>query len=541
MARCLRGTVTGRRMQQLLWCPVGSRAISLGVASLEPPRFADVPVVREEPAAILADMPELTLSGPSAVRRSEMREGQISRSTLDQPLSAELAPADAPVESSEGTQPPEVRFAKLANGVRVAAVDRHGLCASLGLFVHAGSRYESAGTCSIPHALELMAFKSSAHLSHIRTLKTLEQLGAAASCRVGREDLLYQVDVLRDYVPVMLPLMLANVLCPSLLPEEVAAAQEYVFEVQQSLEENTEGLLSELLHSTAYKGNTIGHPLYAEEKDLPLFTAENLRTFLQKKCTPDRLIVMGVNVNFDELCKWTVRSFAEYEGSWSSPAPVCQDPAPAVYTGGEIRVDKPNPLCHLMLGWEVKGGWNGPSLAAITVLQMFLGGGGSFSTGGPGKGMHTRLYTDVLNRHHWVESCQASSAMYADSGLFTIYATVLPQFAGDFVTVLQRIFTGLSRITPDELQRAKNALKSSIHMNLEMRAIMMEDIGRQLVLSGKVGTAQEFGRMADAVTADDLRMALKECLKSNLTVVAYGAIDGVPKSAIIEQRLKACL
>eukprot|EP00445_Apocalathium_hangoei_P064236 CAMPEP_0204112756 /NCGR_PEP_ID=MMETSP0361-20130328/3252_1 /ASSEMBLY_ACC=CAM_ASM_000343 /TAXON_ID=268821 /ORGANISM="Scrippsiella Hangoei, Strain SHTV-5" /LENGTH=86 /DNA_ID=CAMNT_0051063015 /DNA_START=8 /DNA_END=265 /DNA_ORIENTATION=+ len=24
--------------------------------------------------------------------------------------------------------------------------------------------------------------------------------------------------------------------------------------------------------------------------------------------------------------------------------------------------------------------------------EMFLGGGGSFSTGGPGKGMHTRLY-----------------------------------------------------------------------------------------------------------------------------------------------------
>merc|ERR1711988_241376 len=118
--------------------------------------------------------------------------------------------------------------------------------------------------------------------------------------------------------------------------------------------------------------------------------------------------------------------------------------------------------------------------------------------------------------------------MYADSGLFTVYSTVVPHHAEDFVTVLARIFAGLSRISPEELQRAKNALKSSIHMNLEMRAVMMEDIGRQLVLAGKVGTAQEFGKMVDAVTADDLRDVLRECLKKKPTVVAYGAIEKVP-------------
>jgi len=444
--------------------------------------------------------------------------------------------------------PPQMHFAQLDNGVRVAVVDRQGLCASVGLFVHTGSRYESADMCSLPHMLELMAFRSSEHLTHIRTLKTLEQLGAAAHCRVGREDIVYQVDVLRDYVPVMLPLMLSNLLCPSLLLEEVNAAHEGVLEVQQHMEENTEGYLSELLHMVAYKGNTLGHPLYALEGDLPKFTPEAVQKFIKEQCTPDRLIVIGVNVDFKDFCKWTARSFAE-NPSWNTAMTPEQKDAvenavalarpvpPARYTGGDHRVEKQNPLCHLMFGWEVPGGWNGSMLATITVLQMFLGGGGSFSTGGPGKGMHTRLYTDVLNRHHWVESCQASSAMYADSGLFTVYATVVPQHAGDFVTVLARIFSGLTRILPEELQRAKNALKSSIHMNLEMRAVMMEDIGRQLVLAGKVGTAQESGKMVDAVTADDLRAVLKECLKTKLTVVAYGDVQHLPTYDLIEKQL----
>jgi len=32
------------------------------------------------------------------------------------------------------------------------------------------------------------------------------------------------------------------------------------------------------------------------------------------------------------------------------------------------------------------------------VLQTLMGGGGSFSAGGPGKGMFSKLYTDVLNK-----------------------------------------------------------------------------------------------------------------------------------------------
>lgn len=518
----------------------GTRAASVGIETLQQPSYERVPILHEEPKAMLAEMPELYLSGGPGGPSETGDFSLVTGVALDEPIVVEDPTAEAtaaPVVQSMQEGDAGVRFAQLDNGVRVVAVDRHGLCASLGLFVNAGSRYEDTVSASMPHMLELMAFRSTAHLSHIRTLKTLEQLGAAASCRVGREDILYQIDTLREYVPVVLPLMLANVLCPSLLPEEVQAAHEHVLEVQQNLEENTESLLSELLHIHAYGGKSLGNTLYAEEKDLANFTAEKLRDYIKKRCTPDEMIVVGVNTDFDELCKWTARSFAEHGANQAKPSSAAKPLLTATYTGGDFRLARENPLCHLMLGWEVEGGWNGTHLASITVLQMFLGGGGSFSTGGPGKGMHTRLYTDVLNRHHWVESCQASSVMYTDSGLFTIYSTVVPEAADKFVLVLARIFSGLTRITEEELQRAKNALKSSIHMNLEMRAVMVEDIGRQLVLAGKVGTAQEFGRMVDAVTADDLRSTLWHCLASRPTVVAYGAIERLPAYDKIQQQL----
>lgn len=506
---------------------------------LTPPSYVKVPIVSEDPETIFADMPDLRLAGPCGASKQEAAPELAAGLSLEQPLACEEVPPAAAAAQEAVAMPPP-RFAVLENGFRVISVDRHGLCASLGLFVHAGSCFFTEETSALPHALEMMSFHSSKHLSHLRTMKTVEQLGASASCRVGREDILYQVDVLREYVPVMVPLMLANVLCPSLLPDEVAGTHQHVYEMQQSLAENPESLVCELLQMTAYKDNTLGLPLYASEKDLPLITPESLRHFISENCTPDRLLLVGINVDFDELCKWSMRSFAEL-GPVAPPAAPrpAQPKLPIQYTGGEHRIEQPGPLAHLMFGWEVEGGWNGKYLAAITVLQMLLGGGGSFSTGGPGKGMHTRLYTHVLNRYAWVESCQASTVMHSDSGLFTVYATVLPGYADDFVTVLGKIFQSLSQIRNEELLRAKNALKSSIHMNLEMRAVMMEDLGRQLILSGSVGTTQDFAKMIDEVTHADLVAALQHCLAKAPTVVAYGQIERLGSYDAVTKRFAA--
>lgn len=54
-------------------------------------------------------------------------------------------------------------------------------------------------------------------------------------------------------------------------------------------------------------------------------------------------------------------------------------------------------LSHVVIGFEgapIKH----DDFVPFCVLQALMGGGGSFSAGGPGKGMYTRLYTEVMNR-----------------------------------------------------------------------------------------------------------------------------------------------
>ena len=101
-----------------------------------------------------------------------------------------------------------------------------------------------------------------------------------------------------------------------------------------------------------------------------------------------------------------------------------------------------------------------------------MGGGGSFSAGGPGKGMYSRLYTNVLNHHHWMYSATAFNHAYADSGVFCINASAPPDMIGELTQVLLAEFNKLTQagqVREEELARAKKQLTSMLLMNPESR------------------------------------------------------------------------
>lgn len=141
-------------------------------------------------------------------------------------------------------------------------------------------------------------------------------------------------------------------------------------------------------------------------------------------------------------------------------------------------------LAHIVIGLEGTSHQD-PDFVASCVLNLMMGGGGSFSAGGPGKGMYTRLYTNVLNQYHWMYSATASNHVYTDTGLFCIHVSAPPQHIGNAVKVITREMVAMaSEPGSEELRRAKTQLQSVLLMNLEARPVVFEDIGRQVLVTG---------------------------------------------------------
>lgn len=191
---------------------------------------------------------------------------------------------------------------------------------------------------------------------------------------------------------------------------------------------------------------------------------------------------------------------------------------PSHYTGGYLTLPPlplpPNPalprVSHLHLAFEALP-ISHPDIYALATLQTLLGGGGSFSAGGPGKGMYSRLYTNVLNQYGWVENCVAFNHAYTDSGLFGISAACGTAFVPRMLDTMARELsllsaeTGLGRLSDLEVKRAKNQLRSSLLMNLESRMVELEDLGRQIQVHGRRIPVKEMVASIEAVTVQDLR------------------------------------
>jgi hypothetical protein len=182
-------------------------------------------------------------------------------------------------------------------------------------------------------------------------------------------------------------------------------------------------------------------------------------------------------------------------------------------------------------------GWSHDDLVPVCVIDTLLGGGASFSAGGPGKGMYSRLYREVLNEKPWVENVNAFSTQLYDVGLVGVYGSAMPEHAGDLASLMAAHLARLVEepVAGPELSRARNQLASSVLMNLETRGLLCEDIGRQILGHGKRLDPAELCRRIQAVTPGDLQRVMRAALAHPPAFAAVGDVATVPDYASIHK------
>lgn len=143
--------------------------------------------------------------------------------------------------------------------------------------------------------------------------------------------------------------------------------------------------------------------------------------------------------------------------------------------------------------------------------------------------MYSRLYTNVLNQHGWVESCLSFNHSYSDSGLFGVSASCSPAQVASMLDVMCRELaalgseSGWARLKKEEVQRAKNQLRSNLLMNLESRMVELEDLGRQVQVHGrKVGVKEMCGKI-EALTVEDLRRVARQVFGGEIKNDGHGS------------------
>jgi mitochondrial-processing peptidase subunit alpha len=451
-------------------------------------------------------------------------ERATKQTGMDEPFPGLKIP-DQPVYAKEK---PKTQMTELTNGAIIASENTPGATMAVGLYLESGSKYEQPFMSGSSHMLERMAFKATTNRTNFRITKEAEVMSASLLASASREQMSYTVDCLKTHLPEAVELLLDASLNPKLANHEVAKMAKDLKKEIEELKQNPQAMLMEAVHSTAYDGG-LGNALLASEGSLDSINGDALREFIAENYVAPRMVLAASGADHAELVSIaspmleTVAKGSEAAGK----------EIPSRYMGGDFRAKNESPLTSLILGFEFKGGWRDAKRStAVTVLSMLLGGGGSFSAGGPGKGMYSRLYTRVLNRYGWAQNCTAFHSIFNDTGIVGISAMTDGQHVNDMISVMANELSAVAdakQITDEEFERAKNATVSSILMNLESKAVIAEDIGRQILTYNHRKMPHEFIAEVNSLTKQDLAAVAKDMLKSNPTLCMSGDVAGAPR------------
>eukprot|EP00898_Chlorokybus_atmophyticus_P006707 jgi/Chlat1/7037/Chrsp56S06707 len=454
---------------------------------------------------------------------------------VDVPLTQALPGVSIPEPETPSATPPETRITTLDNGLRIASENTVGASTTVGIYVDSGSQYENASNSGVSHLLEHMAFKGTRHRSHFRLVREIEAIGANVHASASREQMAYTMDILRPHLAPAVELLADSVLNPAFFPWEVKEQLNKMKSEIEDLKNNLQSMVLEALNSVAFTGG-LGRPLIAPEHALGTLNASLLEEFVQANYAAPRIVVAASGAIHEELVHLAKPYFEGLPKVASTTTPTSH------YVGGDWRAAKDSPLTHVAVGFEFIGGWKDvKNSVTMTVLQMLLGGGGAFSSGGPGKGMHTRLYKRVLVNCPWVESCTAFNSAYNETGIFGIHGTTDGSNIGRLVDIIVKELQSVAQsgsVTEEELSRAKNATISSVLMNLESRVVVCEDIGRQILTSGDRIPPSQFVKMVQELTLQQVTEAAQRLLQTPLSLASIGDIANVPRYDAVAAKFK---
>lgn len=451
---------------------------------------------------------------------------------------------------------PEPIISTLDNGIRVVSLDWHTL-GGIGLALNTGSRYETEGEDGVAMFCEKMGFKSSAKYSQSHILTQCESKGVNINSSHTRDQILYQIEGLREDLPITFEYLSDSIINPKFLPQEFEEQRSVIGFSAAHMMNNPEIWPFETAYEVAFGDNTpLGRSIY-DLNAIGSVQIDTVKNFMKKWYTPSRFVVGGLGIEHNRLEELVHKLYGHLKPDnlpVSKDACVTKsyypDPPSSEYKGGlkkivddrasKIGIELPgNFQCFsaCLVGFKAPSLLSGRDYYITSILSSILGTGSSFSSGGPGKGMYSRVYKEILSMP-FVNSGHQVYNPLQNEGIFGLLLTGKSKY---LLNMLELNIVGLLRlqdITDEEFERAKNQLMALVCTNLESTAPTLDDIIRQVSFYNNRYSYDHHVEVIKSITKDETVELVGKILKTKPTILLYGNEEEL-KSAVTYELLES--
>ena len=406
-----------------------------------------------------------------------------------------------------------IEQATLAGGMRFVTDRMDSVeTVSLGIWVNAGARNETAEINGVSHLLEHMAFKGTARRSALDIAVEIENVGGHLNAYTSRESTVYYATVLKENADLALDIVSDILMNSTFADDELARERTVVLQEIGQANDTPDDIIFDTFQETAYPDQPLGRAILGTTDIVSRMPRETLKGYIDAQYGSDRMILSAAgNLDHDALAGLAEKAFASVSPSQA------EAPIPGVYTGGDNREIRDLEQAHLVMGFDGVG-YDDDDYYPLAVLSTALGGG-----------MSSRLFQEVREKRGLVYSIYTFSSAYKDGGLFGLYAGTGADEVAELVTVvcdeLRRV--ALDPMDDGEIARSRAQIKAGVLMSLESTSSRAERVARHLQVYDRIIPVEEIARRIDAVTAEDVRRVAERLLTSAPTLTALGPVDGL--------------
>jgi predicted Zn-dependent peptidase len=381
----------------------------------------------------------------------------------------------------------------LDNGLTVVSeqIPEFRSCA-LGIWVGAGSRYETPAEAGLSHLLEHMMFKGTSARSAYDIAVAMDGVGGQINAFTEKEHTCYYARVMDTHVPLATEILSDMMLGSLIDAEELEREKGVILEEIKMYEDTPDDQIFDLFTRAFYGTHTLGRPIIGSSEVVSSISRDQIMDYIGKRYRAGNMLVAAAgHVEHKAFVAMVARQLGEALPT-GEVARNLEQPTP-VHTRAVFSKDCEQAyLC--MGGPGIQH--SDPRRYGMLMIDSVLGGS-----------MSSRLFQEIREKRGLAYSVGTFQSSYFDSGIFGVSAG----------TSAERVSTVLE-LTRDILgEVCKNGLSST-----------ETERARDEIYHGKFIPLEELIAGIDAVTLEDLRDLAREFLDpERFSLAVLGPLESV--------------
>jgi predicted Zn-dependent peptidase len=392
---------------------------------------------------------------------------------------------------------------------------------AVGIWVDAGTRDEEMIHNGAAHMVEHMLFKGTKRRGPQDIAIAVENVGGNINAYTSREVTSYHISLMKDDLPLALDILADMYQDSTMPPDEIERERQVIIQEIGMALDTPDELVFDNYYETAYPGQALGAPILGKEDIIAGMPRAALSAHIHKFYTPAHTVISAAgDLDHEKFVAQVVSLFSRL------PQDEKVAKVPALYKGGENRMEKDLEQSHFVLGFEGVSRTDEDYYSA-QALATLLGGG-----------MSSRLFQEIREKRGLVYSIFSFHSGYRDSGQFGIYAGTGPDKLAEVIPIVcDEICNVCESITEEELMRAKAQLKSGLVIGRESMMTRADLQAKFLLYRSRPLDIDALLVQLDATSVDSVRETARRIFASMPTLASLGALKTLEDFETTRRRL----